>query len=58
MNIGSFIYDIFNRVVELCGNLGEFLSQTVDIGGTEVSFLGILGGVGIAALIVYSILKG
>lgn len=58
MNVGTFIHDIFNRILELCSALGNFLTQTITIGDTEVSFLGILGGVGIAALIVYSILKG
>ena len=57
MNIGSFIYDIFQRVVALVTDLGEFLAETITIGQWEVSFLGILGGVGAAVLIVYSILK-
>lgn len=57
MNVGTFIYDIFNRVVELADTLGDFLLSTITIADVEVSFLGILGGVGAVALIVFSIAK-
>lgn len=57
MNVGSFIFDIFNRIVQLCSDLGEWITETITIGEWEVSFLGLLGGFGVTALIIYSIVK-
>lgn len=58
MNIGSFIYDIFNRIIDMTRQLGDFLNTTITIGDLEVSFLGLLGGVGLVALIIASIARG
>lgn len=60
-NVGTFLFDIFTKVVELSNNIYNFIMSeyTVDIFGTSftISFWGILGGVAISALIIGSIIR-
>lgn len=66
-NVMSFTFDLFNRFVDLTEKLWSFLTYEIDLEGvaTElipnfpetVSGLGLLTGVGLGALIIWSIVK-
>lgn len=55
MTIIDVLFDLPVKLTELTEVLFDFLFTTVDLFGIEVSFWGILGGIGVALLIVYSI---
>lgn len=57
MNIIDIIFDLPQQLINLSAVLKDFLFSTVSIGGTEVSFWLILAGVGVVALILFSLIK-
>lgn len=66
-NIMSFTFDLFNRFIKLTETLWSFLTYEITLPGIDssivpvlpqtVSVLGLLSGVGISALIIWSIVK-
>lgn len=59
VNIGQFLFNVWELITEGTITLFEWLGSTIDIPNVgEISVLGILGGVGLVALIVISILNG
>lgn len=60
-NVGTFLFDIFSKIVELSNNIYNFImtEYSIDIFGTSfnISFWAILGGTAIAALIIGSIIR-
>lgn len=58
MDIVDIIFDLPQQLKSLMGTLKEFLFSSVNIGGMDVSFWGILAGAGIISLIIISIVNG
>lgn len=53
----SFTFDLFFRIVSFVKGAYDFLTYDIEILGIEISVLGILGGVGITAVLSAVIVK-
>lgn len=58
MDIVDIIFDLPQQLKSLMETLKNFLFSSVNIGGVDISFWGVLAGVGIIALIIASIING
>lgn len=57
VNFMDIIWQFFTQLLEGTSKLVDILFNTYDFLGVEVSLLGILGGVGLIALLIWSIVK-
>lgn len=57
IKVGTFILDIFQRILDLGSTLAEWITHEITIGDWSVSILGLLGGTLVTALIIYSIVS-
>lgn len=58
MDIVDIIFDLPEQLKSLMVTLKDFLFTSVNIGGVDISFWGVLAGVGIISLILVSIING
>ncbi len=56
MNFG-FILDIVDKLSSMVLTLSNWIGNAFSVLGKSYSILGLLGGVGLVALIVYSVVK-
>lgn len=57
MDILDIVFDLPQQLINLTAILKDFLFSTVTINGIEYSFWLIIAGVGVVALILFSIIK-
>lgn len=55
--IVDFIFEIPRYLKDLSQVLFDFLGEKMEINGIEYSVIGIFAGIGVVALIIYSIIK-
>lgn len=58
MDVVDIMFDLPQQLKSLMATLKDFLFSSVNIGGVEISFWGLLAGVGIISLIIISIING
>lgn len=58
MDIVDIIFDLPEQLKSLMATLKDFLFSSVNIGGVDISFWGVLAGVGIISLMLVSIING
>lgn len=56
MDLG-FVLDIVEKLANMVQTLFNWFGQAFSVLGNEYSILGLLGGVGLVALIIYSVVK-
>lgn len=58
MDIVDIIFDIPEKLVNLTNTLKNFMFAEVNLGTFSVSVWAIVGGVGLVALLIFSIIRG
>ncbi len=54
----NFVLDLWDKISSLCSTLYDFLFYQFSVAGLTVSVWQLLGGAGLIALIVWSIVRG
>lgn len=53
----DFIFELPSILTRLSASIRDILGRSIDIGGTEISVLGLIAGVGLLAVVIFSIIK-
>lgn len=57
MNIGTFLFELFNKMGSAGTVLYNFIMQEITLGDYTVSLWGLVGGVGLVAILILGLVK-